>query len=85
MNQLSVDGDHAGPAKVSYAVRRLIEARFGSTRPLRVSTRARPPRRGDVVLCEITGVGHHEMLFQRDYAHSRLFVGDRVLVAYGAR
>lgn len=85
MNQLSVDGDFAGPAKVSYAVRRLVEARFGLTRPVRVSARERHPRRGDVVLCEVTEVGQHKLLFQRHDARSRLFAGDRVLVAYGAR
>ncbi|TVZ76752.1 DUF1611 domain-containing protein [Streptomyces sp. BK340] len=41
--------------------------------------------RGDVVLCEVTGIGQHKFLAQRDGARNKLFVGDQVLLVYGAR
>ncbi|AZQ38990.1 DUF1611 domain-containing protein [Streptomyces cyaneochromogenes] len=44
-----------------------------------------PPRAGDLVLCRVTQIGQHRFLGQVHGKRNRLFVGDKVVVAYGAR
>ncbi|WP_244188189.1 DUF1611 domain-containing protein [Streptomyces regalis] len=72
-------------AKVSYTARRLVELGYGSTRTLGLSTEDEPPRAGDLVLCRVTEIGQHRFLGQVHGKRNRLFVGDKVVVAYGAR
>ncbi|MGI5380404.1 DUF1611 domain-containing protein [Streptomyces sp. CA-251387] len=72
-------------AKVSYTARRLVELGYGSTRPLGLSREDKPPRAGELVLCQVTGIGQHKFLGQVHGKRNRLFVGDRIVVAYGAR
>lgn len=43
------------------------------------------PRAGDLVLARVTRVGKHKTLELTDSRRSNLFVGDEVVVAYGAR
>ncbi|MFF4650823.1 DUF1611 domain-containing protein [Streptomyces sp. NPDC001380] len=74
-----------GEAKVAYTARRLLDVGYGTLRPLRVRTGEHRPRRGDLVLCRVTGIGQHRFLGQRDGARSRLFPGDGVVVVYGDR
>ncbi|MFF7951744.1 DUF1611 domain-containing protein [Streptomyces griseorubiginosus] len=38
-----------------------------------------------MVLCEVTGIGQHKVLGQRDGTRNMLFVGDQVVLVYGAR
>ncbi|MCG8914859.1 DUF1611 domain-containing protein [Actinokineospora sp. PR83] len=66
--------------KKAYAVR-LLDA--DALTPLRPAEHR--PTHGDVVLAEVTSVGYHEVLELADGRKARLFVGDRVLVAYAAR
>ncbi|MGN9758376.1 DUF1611 domain-containing protein [Streptomyces sp. SD31] len=72
-------------AKVSYTARRLVELGYGSTRTLGLSVADGPPRAGDLVLCRVTEIGQHRFLGQVHGKRNRLFVGDTVVVAYGAR
>lgn len=72
-------------AKVSYTARRLVELGYGSTRTLGLSREDKPPRAGELVLCQVTGIGQHKFLGQVHGKRNRLFVGDRIVVAYGAR
>ncbi|MET9832208.1 DUF1611 domain-containing protein [Streptomyces sp. NPDC006385] len=44
-----------------------------------------PPRAGQLVLCRVTEIGQHRFLGQVHGKRNRLFVGDTVVVAYGAR
>ncbi|MGW5055241.1 DUF1611 domain-containing protein [Actinokineospora sp. NPDC004072] len=67
--------------KTAYAVRNLDrEASFTL-----VHHADHQPVHGDVVLAEITKVGYHQLLELTDGRKARLYVGDEVLVAYGAR
>ncbi|KUL24363.1 malic enzyme protein [Streptomyces regalis] len=50
-----------------------------------MSTEDEPPRAGDLVLCRVTEIGQHRFLGQVHGKRNRLFVGDKVVVAYGAR
>lgn len=45
----------------------------------------RVPAAGDVVLARVTALGQHRRLELRSGRKAELFVGDKVLVAYGAR
>lgn len=72
-------------AKVSYTARRLVELGYGSTRTLGLSVADVPPRAGDLVLCRVTEIGQHRFLGQVHGKRNRLFVGDLIVVAYGAR
>lgn len=45
----------------------------------------RVPRAGDLLLARVTRVGKHKTLELTDSRRSNLFVGDEVVVAYGAR
>ncbi|MBT2419301.1 DUF1611 domain-containing protein [Streptomyces sp. ISL-22] len=44
-----------------------------------------PPRAGELVLCRVTEIGQHRFLGQVHGKRNRLFVGDAIVVAYGAR
>lgn len=72
-------------AKVSYTARRLVELGYGNTGTLGLSVEDEPPRAGDLVLCRVTEIGQHRFLGQVHGKRNRLFVGDRIVVAYGAR
>lgn len=72
-------------AKVSYTARRLVELGYGSTRTLGLRVEDEPPRAGQLVLCRVTEIGQHRFLGQVHGKRNRLFVGDTVVVAYGAR
>ncbi|GEC03610.1 DUF1611 domain-containing protein [Streptomyces spinoverrucosus] len=72
-------------AKVSYTARCLVELGYDSTRALGLSRSEEPPRAGDLVLCRVTGIGQHKFLGQAHGKRNRLFVGDTIVVAYGAR
>lgn len=43
------------------------------------------PHAGDLLLAQIEAIGQHRFLEQPDGRRARLFVGDEVLVSYGAR
>ncbi|WP_026421961.1 malic enzyme protein [Actinokineospora inagensis] len=43
------------------------------------------PHHGDLVLAEVTKVGYHQLLELTDGRKAKLYVGDEILVAYGAR
>lgn len=43
------------------------------------------PQSGDLVLAEVSKIGHHKALELRDGRRSSLFVGDEIVVAYGHR
>jgi len=85
MDVLPVNAALGAAAKVSYVARGLIDAGFGTTRPVAVSMRPGRPRPGDFVLCEVTAIGQHKVLGQRDGVRNTLFPGDRIVVAYGGR
>ncbi|MFH0519307.1 DUF1611 domain-containing protein [Streptomyces sp. M41] len=72
-------------AKVSYTARRLVELGYGTTRPLGLRKEGGPPRPGDLVLGRVTEIGQHRFLGQVHGKRNRLFVGDTVVVSYGAR
>ncbi|MFI6011108.1 DUF1611 domain-containing protein [Streptomyces sp. NPDC051243] len=72
-------------AKVSYTARRLVELGYGSPGTLGLRMEDEPPRAGDLVLCRVTEIGQHRFLGQVDGKRNRLFVGDTIVVAYGAR
>lgn len=72
-------------AKVSYTARRLVELGYGDIGTLGLSVPDEPPRAGDLVLCRVTEVGQHRFLGQVHGKRNRLFVGDTIVVAYGAR
>lgn len=85
MDLLHIADSSAGPAKVAYTARRLFENGYGTTRRVGVSTERRAPEYGDLVLCEVTRLGQHKAVAQRDGVRNQLFVGEQVVVAYGAR
>lgn len=72
-------------AKVSYTARRLVEQGYGSPGTLGLRMGDEPPRAGDLVLCRVTEIGQHRFLGQVHGKRNRLFVGDTIVVAYGAR
>ncbi|WP_328355090.1 DUF1611 domain-containing protein [Streptomyces sp. NBC_00445] len=72
-------------AKVSYTARRLVELGHGSTGTLGLSRQDARPQAGDLVLCRVTEIGQHKSLGQAHGKRNRLFVGDTIVVAYGAR
>ncbi|CRK61888.1 hypothetical malic enzyme protein [Alloactinosynnema sp. L-07] len=43
------------------------------------------PNHGDLVIAEVTKLGYHQLLEMTDGRKARLYVGDEILVAYGAR
>lgn len=75
-----LDLTRLGEAKQSFATRRamLAETRGLITGGLR-------PAAGDLVLARVDTVGHHARLELPDGRRSRLYEGDEVVVAYGAR
>jgi hypothetical protein len=44
-----------------------------------------PPKAGDLVLARVEQIGHHARLELPDGRRSALYVGDEIIVAYGAR
>lgn len=67
--------------KAAYSVRRL-----DLDRPLSVlSGRELRPRYGDLVLARVAGIGQHPKLETTVSRRATLYVGDEVVVAYGAR
>lgn len=46
---------------------------------------AAPPQAGDLLLARVTRLGKHQSIEQVDSRRSALFVGDEILLAYGAR
>jgi hypothetical protein len=85
MQSVRFNSSGAEVAKVSYTARRLIELGYGSTRTLGLRVGDEPPRAGQLVLCRVTGIGQHRFLGQVHGKRNRLFVGDTIVVAYGAR
>lgn len=68
-------------AKRSYTTRRVPAAQMAGL----LSNSTAQPRPGDLVLARIERIGKHAALEQTDSRRSTLFVGDEVIVAYGAR
>lgn len=66
-------------AKQSFATRR-VDLRKAKT--LIVD---REPRGGDLVLAEVSAIGHHTKLESPEGRRRSLFPGDEIIVAYGAR
>lgn len=66
-------------AKRAFACRRVT---LGQVRGLSL---AGAPQSGDLVLATVTEVGHHARLESPDGRRVQLYVGDEILVAYGAR
>lgn len=85
MNNVYIVGRTGRLAKVSYAVRRLPELGYGVGRPIGLDDRDARPAPGDLVLCRVTSIGQHKFLGQPGNKRSSLFVGDEIVVAYGAR
>lgn len=77
----SLDPARLARLKPAYAVRNLDR----DTSLTLVHQADHQPTHGDIVLAEITKVGYHQLLELTDGRKARLYVGDEVLVAYGAR
>ncbi|WP_255500717.1 DUF1611 domain-containing protein [Caulobacter sp. 17J80-11] len=75
-----LDLTRLGEAKQSFATRR---AMLAETRGLLVA--GVRPAAGDLVLARVEQVGHHARLELPDGRRSRLYEGDEIVVAYGAR
>ena len=48
-------------------------------------TGALQPRSGDLVLAQVSEIGHHRLLETRTSRKANLFVGDEILISYGNR
>jgi hypothetical protein len=68
-------------AKIAYSVRR-VELDRSLTLLDDIDV---PPRHGDLVLATVTSLGQHNKLELRTSRRATLYVGDEVVVAYGAR
>lgn len=66
-------------AKQSFATRRV------DLRRARTLIVDRVPRSGDLVLAEVTAIGHHTKLESPEGRRRSLFPGDEIIVAFGAR
>ena len=69
-----------GAAKRSYATRRIDMARAADLLTGDVS-----PRPGDLVLARIVQLGHHKRIESPEGRRAELYIGDEVLLCYGAR
>ena len=67
-------------AKRSYATRRIDLAKAG-----RLLTAGVTPRSGDLVLARIDRLGHHRRIESPEGRRGQLYVGDEVLLCFGAR
>lgn len=67
-------------AKRSYATRRIDLAQAGG-----LLTAGVTPRSGDLVLARIDRLGHHRRIESPEGRRGQLYVGDEVLLCYGAR
>ena len=76
----SMDPARTTQLKTAYSARHLDRGQ-----PLTLVHRADGPRHGDLVVAEVTEIGYHELLELTDGRKARLFVGDQLLLAYGAR
>jgi hypothetical protein len=73
-----------GRAKLAYTTRRVPVEEMVAVVPA-ADARAYAPRTGDLLLARIETVGQHPRLELRDGRRAHLFVGDEVVVSYGAR
>ncbi|MGQ0841432.1 DUF1611 domain-containing protein [Actinokineospora sp.] len=77
----SLDPARVARLKTSYSVRNLDR-----DKPLALVHHSdHQPNHGDLVLAEVTKMGYHQVLELTDGRKARLYVGDEILVAYGAR
>ena len=73
-------GDELRRAKRAY-----VTARLDLGRAARLLTASRQPRAGDLLLARVARLGHHRKLESPEGRRQALFVGDLILVCYGAR
>lgn len=81
MTILPVHQDRLLKAKVAYTPRNL---KLGSVKALLDGSDV-TPQVGDLVLAEVTKIGHHSSLELAHGRRSALFVGDEIVVCYGNR
>lgn len=72
------------PARVQRAKRAFVTRRVPGWR-LAATVHGRSPRSGDLVLARVERLGQHTGLQLVDGRRAKLFVGDEIIVAYGAR
>lgn len=85
--------DHSIPAEgvERLSARRIAAAKTSfSTRRVTLSEAAclvtnKAPQSGDLVMAEVTSIGHHQCLENPHGRRCALHVGDKIIVAYGAR
>jgi len=77
---ISIDQARINNAKRAYTTRRadLTLSRF-------LLTSTQPPLPGDLVLARIETIGQHQRIELPEGRRSRLYIGDEVIVCYGAR
>ncbi len=73
-------GDELRRAKRAY-----VTARLDLGRATRLLTASQRPQAGDLLLARVTRLGHHRKLESPEGRRQNLYVGDLVLVCYGAR
>ncbi|MCS6711589.1 DUF1611 domain-containing protein [Brachybacterium sp. EF45031] len=71
-------------AKHAYQTRRLA-AQLPHLDGLHLSDRDHRPATGELVLARVTAIGQHKRLEGPDSRRATLFLGDEIVVAYGAR
>lgn len=82
----TLDGQRLAAAKTAYTTRFLDRRICDDPRGYGLLTGDEVvPRAGDVVLARVVELGQHERLESPDSRRASLFVGDEILVAYGAR
>ncbi|WP_200878420.1 DUF1611 domain-containing protein [Sphingopyxis sp. LC81] len=67
------------------AARKSFVTRRVDFRDAKALIRARAPRAGDLVLARVNSIGHHGRLETPAGRRSKLYCGDEIIVAYGAR
>jgi len=77
---ISIEQDRIYNAKRAYTTRRadLTLSRY-------LLTGAQVPLAGDIVLARVENIGQHQRIELPEGRRSRLFIGDEVIVCYGAR
>jgi hypothetical protein len=74
------------PARLARLKSAYVARRLDHDQPLTLVSHGDPtPNHGDLVVAEVTEVGYHTHLELETGRKARLFVGDEILVAYGAR
>ncbi len=84
MGVIRLDANRLRQAKLSYTARH-VTAEFSSANSAEINLSSRPPEPGDLVLAEVTSLGHLKALEAPSGRRAELHVGDEIVACYADR